>query len=339
MTIVLTLVAVLAFAPLFITGAHAYQGCQPGTPPTCYLYAQTNVPSSDGTVMVRQDNNNALVYSLPHLFAFPNSTYHSIEVLMLTITGTPSGARYLWDSKAQWTWHGIQWTPSANMSTPQMDYNYTAPNDQFTAYFDKQFQYTLNFKDMAGNPLSPPPTTVTLSGPGSTITATSYTSQWLSAGSWTVTSASWEGYQTALSASVPLDLSSSSKTVTATILAYPATLKVVDNLSHPISGASVTITFANITSRAFTTNTQGTISLGDIPFGPYSAQVSYQGQTQGPFGEDASASSTSTITLNIGGSSSAPVVSGLVLLTIFGVALFLILLAIKVRKPPPPPQI
>ena len=81
------------------------------------------------------------------------------------------------------------------------------------------------------------------------------------------------------------------------------------------------------------------VQLGDIPYGSYTALVSYQGQVQGPVGEDATTGSVSTITLNVGGGASAPVVSGLVLLTIFGVALFLILLAIKVRKPPPPPQI
>src|SRR5207249_6496335 len=104
-------------------------------------------------------------------------------------------------------------------------------------------------------------------------------------------------------------------------------------------GASVTITFANATSRTFTTNGQGTVQLGDAPIGPYSAHVLYQGQDQGTWSEGASVASVSTVTLNVGGTTSAPVVSAIVLLTIFGVALFLILLAVKVRRPPPPPNI
>jgi hypothetical protein len=89
----------------------------------------------------------------------------------------------------------------------------------------------------------------------------------------------------------------------------------------------------------FTTDSQGTVGLGDIPIGPYSAHVLYQGTDQGTWSEDASVASVSTVTLNVGGTSSAPVVSAIVLLTIFGVAFFLILLAVKVRRPAPPPKI
>ena len=127
--------------------------------------------------------------------------------------------------------------------------------------------------------------------------------------------------------------------VSSAVSAYPASVKVVDKLNSPIQGASVTITFANATSRTFTTDSQGTVQLGDIPIGPYSAHVLYQGQDQGTWSEDASVAPVSTVTLNAGGTSSAPVVSAIVLLTIFGVALFLILLAIKVRRPLPPPKI
>jgi hypothetical protein len=109
-----------------------------------------------------------------------------------------------------------------------------------------------------------------------------------------------------------------------------------------VSGANVTVTFAppNSTSVSHLTGSQGTVGLGDIPLGPYTARVTYQGQDV-KWSEDASATpgGVSTITLNISGTTSAPVVSAVVLLTIFGVALFLILLAIKVRKPPPPPTI
>lgn len=295
------------------------------------------MPVADGTVYVELDNNTGSVYSLPHTFSFLNNSQHTLTVLNTTLSA-PSGARYIWN---EWIHSSLQWTPTLMMRTPFMTFNYTGSSDggAFTAKFDKQFQYSLTFKDAAGQPLTPAPTSVVLSSSASTITTSAYSGQWLAATSWTVTSATWEGYQPALLAPVPLDLSSAPASAAVGVSAYSASVKVVDKLNNPIQGASVTITFANTTSRMFTTDNLGTVHLGDIPVGPYSAHVLYQGQDQGTWSEDASVASASTVTLNVGGTSSAPVVSAVVLLTIFGVALFLILLAIKVRKPPPPPKI
>jgi Carboxypeptidase regulatory-like domain len=320
------------FVPLFLLDVHA-SGCFT----SCLLKADTNVPGADGTVYVELDNNTGLVYPLPHTFSFSNNSQHTLTVLNQTLSAS-SGARYLWN---EWTHSSLQWTPTLMMRTPIMLFNYTGSSDggPFIAKFDKQFQYTLTFKDAAGQPLTPAPTSVVLSSSASTITTSAYSSQWLSATSWTVTSATWEGYQGALSAPVPLDLTSGPASVAVAVSAYSASVKVVDKLNNPIQGASVTITFANTTSRVFTTDSQGTVLLGDIPVGPYSAHIVYQGQDQGTWSEDASVASASTVTLNVGGTSSAPVISAIVLLTIFGVALFLILLAIKVRRPAPPPKI
>ena len=320
------------FVPLFLVDVHA-SGCFT----SCLLKADTNVPGADGTVYVELDNNTGLVYPLPHTFSFSNNSQHTLTVLNQTLSAS-SGARYLWN---EWTHSSLQWTPTLMMRTPIMLFNYTGSSDggPFIAKFDKQFQYTLTFKDAAGQPLTPAPTSVVLSSSASTITTSAYSSQWLSATSWTVTSATWEGYQGALSAPVPLDLTSGPASVAVAVSAYSASVKVVDKLNNPIQGASVTITFANTTSRVFTTDSQGTVLLGDIPVGPYSAHIVYQGQDQGTWSEDASVASASTVTLNVGGTSSAPVISAIVLLTIFGVALFLILLAIKVRRPAPPPKI
>jgi hypothetical protein len=139
-----------------------------------------------------------------------------------------------------------------------------------------------------------------------------------------------------------IDLTTGPVTKSIQIEAYPATVKVVDLNNNPVSGANVTVIFPlpNSTSVSFRTGSQGIVSLGDIPLGPYTARVTYQGQDV-RWSEDARATpgGVSTITLNISGTTSAPVVSAVVLLTIFGVALFLILLAVKVRKPPPPPTI
>ena len=319
---------------LFLVNVHATSGCIT----TCQLKADTTVPAADGTVYVELDNNTGLVYPLPHTFSFANNSQHTLTVLNQTLSAS-SGARYVWN---EWTHSSLQWTPTLMMRTPIMLFNYTGSSDggPFTAKFDKQFQYTLTFKDAAGQALSPSPASVTLSSSTSQIVTSTYSGQWLTAGSWTVTSATWEGFQGVLLAQVPFDLTSASASVAVTVRAYSASVKVVDKLNNPISGASVTVTFANTTSRMFTTSSQGIVQLGDIPDGPYSVHVTYQGQDSGaPIGENASLNSVSTVTLNLGGTSSAPVVSAIVLLTIFGVVLFLILLAIKVRRPPPPPKI
>ena len=321
----LILILLGASIPLSITTVHAV-GCQT----SCQLYAQTNVPSADGSIWVQQDNNTGLRFALPHLFSFPNGTYHSIEVLNITFVAS-SGARYVWK---QWEVYSNQWTPTSLMKTPLMINNYTG-SGSFNARFDKQFQYTLTFNDASGQPLIPLPTSVLLTSGATSITTSNYSGQWLSAGSWTVTSATWEGYRPAALTNAVVDLTSSSSTVAVTISAYSASVKVVDKSNNPVTGASVTASFANQTSKSFTTDIQGMVQLGHIPLGPYSVRVTYQGQDSGNVAEDASVSATSTITLNIGGAASAPVVSAIVLLTIFGVAFFLVLLAIKLRSPRP----
>jgi hypothetical protein len=328
----LVLALSIMIVPLFLANVHA-SGCIT----SCRLTADTNVPGADGTVYVALDNNTASPISLPHTFSFANNTRHTLTVLNTTLSA-PSGGRYVWN---EWIHSSLQWTPTLMMQTPIMLYNYTGSSDggPFTAKFTKQFQYTLTFKDAAGQPLVPNPSSIVLSSAGASVTTSAYSSQWLSATSWTVTSATWEGYQGALLAPVPIDLTSASASAIVKISAYSASVKVVDKVNNPVQGVSVTITFANATSRAFTSDAQGTVQLGDIPLGPYSAHVVYQGQDQGTWSEDASVASVSTVTLNVGGTTPAPVVSAIVLLTIFGVALFLILLAVKVRRTAPPPKI
>src|SRR5438094_4100261 len=130
--------------PLFLVNVHA-SGCIT----SCRLTADTTVPAADGTVYVELDNNTGSVFSLPHTFSFANNTRHTLTVMNTTFSA-PSGARYVWN---EWVHSSLQWTPTLMMQTPIMLFNYTGPSDggPFTAKFDKQFQYTLTFKDAAGN--------------------------------------------------------------------------------------------------------------------------------------------------------------------------------------------
>jgi hypothetical protein len=91
-----------------------------GCTTTCYLQANTNVPSSDAAVTVRLDNTTFFV--LPHTFAFANGTIHTIEVMNMSLRGS-SGSRYVWK---QWDFCGSQWTPNSMLRTPLMMANYTS---------------------------------------------------------------------------------------------------------------------------------------------------------------------------------------------------------------------
>jgi hypothetical protein len=224
-------------------------------------------------------------------------------------------------------------------STNGIIFNYTGTAG-FTAVFDKQFQYTLSFNDASGNPLSPAPTSVRLFAQtgGTTTTITQY-SGFLSNDLYTVTGATWEGWTIGTTTTGTLDLTSGPATRTVSLQAYQATVHVVDNNNNPISGANVTVTLVNATSRSIITDSKGNAKIGEIPQGSYTVSVVYQNQQIGPLSENAITNPTATVQLNVGSSAPTTTTSAIVLLTIFGLAFFLILLAIKVRKPPPPPTI
>ena len=324
-----TLILSSMLVPLLITSVQAV-GCSPN----CSFETDTNVPAGEASVWVRLDGSS--YYNLNHTFSFGNYTTHTIEVMNTTLYAPSTGARYVFK---QWSHNGINWA-----STPMLDGNpfpiladYTSSqNGPFVAEFDKQFQATLSFTDPSGQPVSLP-SSISLQGP-STITLFSYSSQWLSAKLWTVTDATWQSMPGTVYGSPTVDMQNGPSTVQIPLKAYSATVKVVDRSNNPIAGASLSVTLANATSLTFTTDSQGEARMGHIPLGSYAVHVVYQNQDLS-YAADASRDATFTITLNVGGGVNTPLVSSLVLLIIFGVALFMILLAIKVRKPPLPPAI
>ncbi len=328
--IVLTLIISSLFAPLLIYQTHAI-GCST----TCNFEADVNVPAVDGAIRVKLDGAASPLYTLNHTFAFGNNTQHTIEVIDTTLSVPSTGARYVF---REWVYKGvngdIHWGPSPVLITPYILDDYTSSrNGPFLAMFDRQFQASLTFTDPSGQAISPP-TWVILQGP-STINMTAYAGQWLSAKIWTVTDAKWQSMPGSVYGSPTIDLTSGPQSVQIPLRAYSATIKVVDNSNNPVPGAGLTVTLYNNTVVTATTDSQGMAQLGHIPLGPYSVQ----GQNIQQVVVDASTDPVFTITLNQGTGPSAPVVSALVLLTIFGLAVFLLVLAIKVRKPPAPPTI
>jgi hypothetical protein len=298
----------------------------------CNLEARTSVPASDGTIWVRFDNNSALVYSLPHTFSYPNGTSHSIEVLNVTLNG-PSGSRYVWK---QWT-QASSPTQSNAMLRIAFLANYTGSN-AWIAQLDKQFQMTLTFTDVSGQPVNAPSYLILQNG-GLSLNLTSYSNLWTSAVVWSVIDAKWEGIRGSVSSSQTVDMTTSPGVRSIQLKAYPSTIRVLDTNNSPLAGVKVVVTFSNSTSKTLITDSQGVAQLGRVPTGNYVAQLTYQNQDMGKWTADASTTPNNTIQLNVGSPATSSQVSAIVLLTIFGIAFFLVLLAIKVRKSPPPPKI
>ena len=334
---VLALFVSAFLAPVLIGNVHA-MGCNL---PGCQLTANTNVPASDGTIWVKVDNStgpycssNPCTVSLPQTFTFLNNSVHTIQVLNTTFLVASTGAQYVWK---QWSIFGTAWTTNTMMRTQPIYNNYTGAAS-FTAQYDKQFQVSLKFTDQSGQTINPP-ASITLQSGTSTTSLTSYSNQWVSSKVWTVSGATWEGFSGPVAGAQTIDLTSGAVTKTVPLLAYPATIQIVDKSNNPISGASVIVTFANSTSATLTSDSRGTVNLGHIPQGSFSAQVFYQNQNEGTWSVNAISTPAYTIQLNVGGSTTSTTVSAVVLLTIFGIAFFLVLLAIKVRRPAPPPTI
>ncbi|HEX9196311.1 MAG TPA: carboxypeptidase-like regulatory domain-containing protein [Candidatus Bathyarchaeia archaeon] len=346
--ILLTLLASL-IAPVLIGNVYAVI-CPPGN---CQAAVSSNVPSSDGTIWVEVDNNTSNRVPLPQTFNFPYNTTHTVKVLNSTFTGSSTSGHYVWKDWANYYGTNVcpgnqcVWTtnPMLRISSGGPPngilYNYTGTAG-FTAVFDKQYATTLSFTDAKGDPLNPAPAYITLQGQATgTSTVSGYSGQYVTADLYTVTSARWEGADIPTTTTQTLDLTNGPATATISLKAYPATIHVVDNNNSPVSGANVTITFVNgtITTKTYVSDSSGKVNLGDIPYpGSFGLTVRYQNQEYGPYSPDAATNSTYTVQVNAG-SSTTTTGTAIVLLVIFGIAFFLILLAIKVRKPAAPPKI
>ena len=338
--VVFTLIVSSLLAPLLIPNVQA-AGCSPN----CYFEADTNVPASEGTVSVRLVNitgTGTTIHVLNKTFTFANNTSYSIEVID-TLINAPSGARYVFK---QWSHNTQQWSPTPMLSGipfPILANYTTGDNGPFVAEFEKQFQASFSFTDPTGQAISRP-SSITLQGPRIVSipnNLSSYQNLWLGAALWTVTDATWQSMPNMVDGTQTVDLRTGSVSAQIRLRAYTATVKVVDRLSSPISGVSLFVRLTNQTSTElpFTTDSQGQAQLGYIPLGSYTVRVVYQNQDMGSWVVEASQTPVNTIPLNVGGTTSGPIISAVVLLTIFGVAMFLLLLAVKVRKPPLPPTI
>src|SRR4029077_10001179 len=287
----------------------------------------------------------------PPTFNFPYNTTHTLTVLNNTFTGASTNGHYVWKEWANYYGTSspgtIVWTTNptvricpGNSCIPNgVVFNYTGVAG-LTAVFDRQYPATLSFTDAVGNPLTGLPVNVTLQGQTTgPRTINSYNGQYITADKYTVTTAYWEGtYTPPFNPAQTIDLTNGPAPTIISLKAYPATIQIVDNNNNPVPGASVTITFINSTSQTYVSNSKGSVNLGDIPGGSFDATVHYQNQAYGPYSLTAVNNPTNTIGVNAG-SAPTTTTTAIVLLAIFAIAFFLILLAIKVRRPPGPPRI
>jgi hypothetical protein len=322
-----------------------------GCKTNCYMDLTTNVPTNDGTISVKVDGGTPinLTPNFPYLeLTFGNGTGpHTIQIpnQFLNFTGASSGARYVFKE-----WICSCGNSSATtFNTPIMYNNYTDPrsaplNPQgaVTALFDKQFPLTLTFTDPQGDSLSPPASLQLASG-NTLVNLTSFSGKiYESALVWQIQNVVWEGVPQIQVQGQTVDLTNGAASVAVKLQAFPASLKAVDGSNNPVQGVTVTVYFQNSTSKTLTTNSQGLVQLGDVPLN-YTAVVTYNGNTICNCVVDTANPQNNPYVVQVsvagGGSGTAPLVSAVVILTIFGIAAFLVLLAIKVRKAPPPPRI
>jgi len=138
-----------------------------------------------------------------------------------------------------------------------------------------QYQVSFQFFDGLGrNAIEP--SAVQL-GVGNATVDVQGPSAWLENGtSFTVVNVTWEGASVgpepppSYQVKAPLN-------VTLETAVYPASLKVVDLLGLPVSGAQVSMTLVNGTTVTGTTKGDGTFSVGMIPTGAYTATVTSLG--------------------------------------------------------------
>jgi hypothetical protein len=319
-----------------------------GCKTNCYMDLTTNVPANDGTISVKVDGGTPinLTPNFPYLeLTFGNGTGpHTIQILNPSFTGASSGAKYVFKE-----WICSCGNSSATtFNTPIMYSNYTDPrsaplNPQgaVTALFDKQFSLTLTFTDPQGNPLSPPASLQLVNG-NTVVNLTSFSGIYESALVWKVENVVWEGVPQIQVQGQTVDLTNGATSAAVKLQAFPASVKAVDGSNNPVQGVTVTVYFQNSTSKTLTTNSQGLVQLGDVPLN-YTAVVTYNGNTICNCVVDTANPQNNPYVVQVSSSGSTsgntPIVSAVVLLTIFGIAAVLVLVAIKVRKPPPPPRI
>lgn len=186
-----------------------------------------------------------------------------------------SGVRYALDSYSVGGASPLA-VPSSGAST------FTAPavnvSEPLLVSFSGTPQYLVVFKFLDGAGTGQiVPSQVQL-GIGNATVAFQGDSYWFPNGtSFTLLGVVWEGANVAPPQAPAFAVGASPRNLTLQTLVYPATVKAVDLLGMPVAGAQVSMTLANGTTVAGTTDSRGVFDAGLVPLGTYTARVSSLG--------------------------------------------------------------
>jgi len=164
-----------------------------------------------------------------------------------------------------------------------------------TAGYLQRFLAQIRFVDTSGGVVHPE--NVTISGPTGTVAVPASGEVWLPAAKdYSLISVIWDGSQmigtppyTQFSVAAP-------GAVNVTIPVYDETLLVEDIFGNPITGAQITFTLPDGTTRAATTGANGSGSFYQLPKGTLQLSVDYLGVSSS-FTVDPSLQPTSSVTI------------------------------------------
>ena len=153
-----------------------------------------------------------------------------------------------------------------------------------------EYQVAFRFFDGLGrNPVVPSAVQI---GIGNSTVDVQGQSVWLVNGtSFSVVNVTWEGTNVGTSPTQRYQVKAAPLNVTLDTAVYTASLKVVDLLGLPVSGAQVSMTLVNGTVVTGTTKSDGTFTAAMIPIGTFTAKVSSLGSSTQIFGNAASGQS------------------------------------------------
>jgi len=162
---------------------------------------------------------------------------------------------------------------SGNFTTPKVTFN--IPH---TLVFNAvtQYQVAFTFFDSRGhNRVAPSQVELAI---GNSTTDLQGTTAWLPNGtSFRVNNVMWEGAGVGPIPPPSFAVAAAPLNVTLNTRVYAASLKVLDLLGLPVSGAQVSMTLVNGTTLTGTTNGDGTFAVSMVPLGAFTAKVTNLG--------------------------------------------------------------
>ncbi len=175
-------------------------------------------------------------------------------------------------------------TSAASFTTPSV--SFTRPH-LLALNASAQYEVTFQFFDALGrNPVVPSDVQL---GIGNTTVDVQGPSAWIANGTaFSIINVTWEGAGVGPTPPPSYRVEAAPLNVTVETRVYQASLKMVDLLGLPLSGAQVSMTLANGTTVMGTTKPDGTFSVAMVPLGTFTAKVSSLGSSAQVVGDAAS---------------------------------------------------